>query len=315
MYDESSTAPTNAGSYAVTADFTPTDTLDYNSLLGASAGSFVISQIPITVTAVTNTKEYDGNTNALGVPTITSGTLAIGDTGHFTESYITASVGTDKTLNPTGIITNVSEVNVTNNYNISFSSDETGIIKDTTAPIITLIGNNSVSLVEGSTYIDAGATAIDNVDGNITSNIITVNPVNTNIVGTYTITYNVTDNAGNHAIEVSRTVSVTPWNTNRNSGGGFIPRYGNTSGIGGTPSSGQVLGTEKYHFTLTLKMGSKGNEVMELQKLLNSLGFNCGTPDGKFGLKTKLAVVKFQVKNGIKANGIVGPLTRDALNK
>ena len=62
-------------------------------------------------------------------------------------------------------------------------------------------------------------------------------------------------------------------------------------------------------------MGSKGNEVMELQKLLNSLGFNCGTPDGKFGLKTKLAVVKFQVKNGIKANGIVGPLTRDALNK
>ena len=62
-------------------------------------------------------------------------------------------------------------------------------------------------------------------------------------------------------------------------------------------------------------MGSLGNEVIELQKLLNSLGFNCGPVDGIFGIRTKLAVVKFQVVNGIPATGIVGPLTRAALNK
>jgi uncharacterized repeat protein (TIGR01451 family) len=43
-YDGSSTMPTNAGTYAVTADFTPTDTVNYNSLADASAGNFVINQ-------------------------------------------------------------------------------------------------------------------------------------------------------------------------------------------------------------------------------------------------------------------------------
>ncbi|MCB9807151.1 DUF5011 domain-containing protein [Candidatus Peribacteria bacterium] len=47
----------------------------------------------------------------------------------------------------------------------------------------------------GSVYSDAGATASDNVDGDITANIITVNPVNTNVLGSYTVTYNVSDAA------------------------------------------------------------------------------------------------------------------------
>ncbi|MFA5109615.1 MAG: immunoglobulin-like domain-containing protein, partial [Patescibacteria group bacterium] len=48
----------------------------------------------------------------------------------------------------------------------------------------------------------------DNVDGDLTSSITTVNPVNTSIPGTYTITYNVTDNATNPATQVTRTVNV-----------------------------------------------------------------------------------------------------------
>ena len=43
LYDGSTTVPTDAGTYPVTADFTPDDTLNYNSLTGASAGDFVIS--------------------------------------------------------------------------------------------------------------------------------------------------------------------------------------------------------------------------------------------------------------------------------
>jgi len=42
QYDGSSTAPTDPGTYAVTADFVPTDTANYESLTGASAGNFVI---------------------------------------------------------------------------------------------------------------------------------------------------------------------------------------------------------------------------------------------------------------------------------
>jgi hypothetical protein len=42
QYDGSSTVPTNVGTYAITADFVPTDTTNYNNLIDASAGNFVI---------------------------------------------------------------------------------------------------------------------------------------------------------------------------------------------------------------------------------------------------------------------------------
>ena len=60
----------------------------------------------------------------------------------------------------------------------------------------------------GSTYTDAGATASDNYDGDITSSIVTVNPVDTDVVGQYTVTYNVSDANNNAAVEVTRTVNV-----------------------------------------------------------------------------------------------------------
>jgi len=82
------------------------------------------------------------------------------------------------------------------------------VVTDVTAPMITLNGATPVSIVRGSVYNDAGATAADNVDGNITANIATVNPVNTAIVGAYTVTYDVSDAAGNAATQVTRTVNV-----------------------------------------------------------------------------------------------------------
>jgi len=80
---------------------------------------------------------------------------------------------------------------------------------DTTAPVITLNGGN-VTLTVGDTYSDAGATANDNVDGDITANIQTSGSVDTTTAGTYTITYAVSDAAGNAANTVSRTVTVQP---------------------------------------------------------------------------------------------------------
>ena len=51
------------------------------------------------------------------------------------------------------------------------------ITPDVTIPVITLLGESEVSLELGSTYTDAGATAVDNIDGDITANIVTVNPL------------------------------------------------------------------------------------------------------------------------------------------
>ncbi len=97
-------------------------------------------------------------------------------------------------------------------YNNEASASVTFIVEieeeDTTPPIITLLGNNLVNVTIGTSYTDAGATAWDDVDDNITANIVVVNPVDTNTIGTYTITYNVQDSAGNNAEEVTRTVNV-----------------------------------------------------------------------------------------------------------
>ncbi len=86
--------------------------------------------------------------------------------------------------------------------------DQLITVSDTEAPVITLLGDDNIELCEGDLYDDAGATAYDNCDGDITANIVTVNPVNTSVPAVYVITYNVTDAAGNPAIEVTRTVTV-----------------------------------------------------------------------------------------------------------
>jgi uncharacterized repeat protein (TIGR01451 family) len=79
---------------------------------------------------------------------------------------------------------------------------------ENTPPVITLVGSNPVNVYQGDTYTDLGATATDLEDGNITANIVTAGVVNTNILGTYTITYNVKDSQGLAAVEVKRTVNV-----------------------------------------------------------------------------------------------------------
>ncbi|MFZ2523309.1 MAG: immunoglobulin-like domain-containing protein [Minisyncoccia bacterium] len=77
-----------------------------------------------------------------------------------------------------------------------------------TAPVITLLGLNPTTLYQGDIYLDAGATAEDHEDGNITTSIVKTGSVDRNTVGTYTITYNVKDSKGLSATTVIRTVNV-----------------------------------------------------------------------------------------------------------
>src|SRR3989344_2528454 len=81
-------------------------------------------------------------------------------------------------------------------------------VVDTTAPIITLVGSDPINIEVFTPYGDSGATALDNYDGDITGNIVTANPVDTNIIGTYFVTYDVMDSSGNPATQITRTVNV-----------------------------------------------------------------------------------------------------------
>jgi hypothetical protein len=66
---------------------------------------------------------------------------------------------------------------------------------------------------------------------------------------------------------------------------------------------------------MTLKNGSRGDDVRELQKALKSLGYNCGYIDGDFGTATEIQVEKFQEDNDLYSDGIVGSLTMSTMNE
>ena len=85
-----------------------------------------------------------------------------------------------------------------------FSCGEDDSIDET--PIITLIGEAIVTVNLYSTYTDAGATAQDNEDGNLTSSIVKTGLVNTSVEGEYIITYSVSDSKGNTAVTTRQVI-------------------------------------------------------------------------------------------------------------
>lgn len=64
-----------------------------------------------------------------------------------------------------------------------------------------------------------------------------------------------------------------------------------------------------------LSRGDTGAQVIALQKVLATLGYKAGTPDGSFGSTTEAAVIKFQKSNGLTPDGIVGSKTAQAMNQ
>ena len=81
------------------------------------------------------------------------------------------------------------------------------IVVDTTRPTLTLLGANPLRVEAGATFVDPGATAFDTVAGNLTAAIRVTGAVNTRTVGTYPLTYTVSD--GFNSATATRTVTVS----------------------------------------------------------------------------------------------------------
>ncbi len=77
----------------------------------------------------------------------------------------------------------------------------------------------------------------------------------------------------------------------------------------------KLLGATASSFTKALSLGSKNEEVTQLQEYLTSSGLYKGPITGYFGALTKVAVVALQKANGLAQVGMVGPATRALLNK
>lgn len=104
-----------------------------------------------------------------------------------------------------------------------------------TAPVITLLGSNPATTTVGTIYADAGATAFDTEDGDLTSDIITLSTVNTVTVGTYFVTYSVIDSEGLSATSTRTVGIIASSTTGDNSGSG-------SDGSGGGDSISVVTG-------------------------------------------------------------------------
>ncbi|MBF0621313.1 MAG: DUF5011 domain-containing protein, partial [Magnetococcales bacterium] len=81
---------------------------------------------------------------------------------------------------------------------------------DTIAPQITLNGSSNINLNQGEAFVDPGVVAEDNVDGVLTNQVQITGAVNTSQVGQYTLTYKVTDTAGNQATKTRKVNVLEP---------------------------------------------------------------------------------------------------------
>jgi len=93
----------------------------------------------------------------------------------------------------------------TNGWREAWEEHEAQVTQDTIPPVITLHGEATMTLEQNVVYTELGATALDDVDGNVSVTIS--GTVNTAVVGTYTLTYMAQDSAGNEA-NITRTITV-----------------------------------------------------------------------------------------------------------
>lgn len=179
-----------------------------------------------------------------------------------------------------------------------------------TPPVITLVGSNPFDLLLGSAFTDPLATATDAEDGDLTTAIVVTGSVDPAALGSYTLTYTVTDSGGLSA-SVSREVVVKedtptppqpPVNPPSGGGGGGYSgghRRDISHLLGPQAPQGEVLGAASCVYLFDhLKMGQPNDsiEVLKLQSFLNVYEGENLPLTGHFGPETFAAVQRFQVK-------------------
>jgi len=210
---EQGTAYTDAGA-------TATDTVDgsvsvsTSGTVGTSAGTYTL-----TYTATDSAGNTATATRTVTVADTTAPVITI--TGNATVGHEQGTTYSDAGATATDTVDGSVSVGISGavgtsaeTYTLTYTATDiagntatatrTVTVADTTAPVITITGNATVSHEQGTTYSDAGATATDTVDGSVSVGIS--GAVDTS-AGTYTLTYTATDNAGNSST-ATRTVIV-----------------------------------------------------------------------------------------------------------
>ena len=224
-YTDAGATATDERDGNVTANIVTTSTVDTST-----AGTYLVTY-DVNDTAGNNAEQITRTVNValpadVGAPTLTLlGTnpvnLIVGTT--YTDAGATATDERDGNVTANIVTTSTVDTTIAGTYLVTYDVNDTAgnnaqqitrtvnvaLPADTEAPVISLIGEETVTITEGERYPDAGATATDNIDGDISAYIVTVNPVDFRTAGTYTVTYDINDSVGNQATQVTRTVVVT----------------------------------------------------------------------------------------------------------
>ena len=189
----------------------------------------VIQAVTLTITATTNTKNYDGTTSAAATPTVTGLKGSDTVTG-LSETYNTAIPGTGKTLSVATYTVN--DGNSGGNYNVSLATNTTGVINSTLSLTpATLAGGDQGVLYQPQQLVASGGTGLY-VNWNWTPAVSSALPPGLSLdpslgtitgtptaAGTYTFIVSVTDSSAAMASQTdSITVNLPPTIT-----GGALP--------------------------------------------------------------------------------------------
>lgn len=190
-YDGSSTIPTNAGTYAITADFAPTNTGDYNSLSDAAAGNFVITKAYQTITFGPNPGPVTYTpSGTFSVGATASSTLAVTFTS--TTTGVCTISGSTVNILTAGLCTIAADQagdgnynaapQVTQNITIDKATTTTTITSDTPDPsLVNQPVTVNFAVTTGNRPAAAGATVQAVAPGPTGSVTVTVTgPVNSN---------------------------------------------------------------------------------------------------------------------------------------
>ena len=138
----------------------------------------------------------------------------------YTELDATALDNFDDVITTIAIDSSDVNTDVLGTYTVDYSAIDSSFntgtntrivnVVDITAPVITLTGANPQTIEVKTAYVELGAYATDNVDGNILINNfdVDISAVNFNVLGNYQVIYNVNDSSENSAPQKTRTVNI-----------------------------------------------------------------------------------------------------------
>jgi hypothetical protein len=141
--------------------------------------------------------------------TITDVSEAVGGTVSIVDGHVRFDI--DPGFIGTGSFTYQVTDNGTTSGVADFKSNSASVtifVRDLTKPVITLSGDETVFLLQGQPYQELGYSAEDDVDGDLTSEVVVSGTVDSLVLGEYTLLYNVKDSSNNAANEQKRTIHV-----------------------------------------------------------------------------------------------------------